>query len=239
MTAARGVGAFFDIDGTLLPAPSLEWRFVSWLASRELIGGRRISGWARATVRATLCGQTTALRTNKTYLAGLPESLIEGWATSLGAGGIIICSQGTERIAWHLDRGHHVFLVSGTLLPLAKVLARWLRGSVEVRATALRLVDGLWSGSLEGNHMSGREKALAIGKIANRRGLSLADSFAYGNHLDDLSMLESVGKPVVVNPGLRLKRIAGRRGWPIVEWESLREARAATVGSFPASEEAR
>ena len=39
------IGAFFDLDGTLLAAPSLEWSFVTYLASRDEIGVANVARW--------------------------------------------------------------------------------------------------------------------------------------------------------------------------------------------------
>jgi hypothetical protein len=39
MNSPQNVGAFFDLDGTLLPPPSLEWRFIGYLLERDQISG--------------------------------------------------------------------------------------------------------------------------------------------------------------------------------------------------------
>jgi phosphoserine phosphatase len=46
----------------------------------------------------------------------------------------------------------------------------------------------------------------------------LSDSYFYTDSLSDLPLLNLVGQPVAVNPDLRLKRLAQRRGWPIVKF---------------------
>ena len=38
-------GAFFDVDGTLLPAPPLEWRFIGYLLERDEISSGHVGRW--------------------------------------------------------------------------------------------------------------------------------------------------------------------------------------------------
>ncbi len=119
-----------------------------------------------------------------------------------------------------------MFLVSGTLDFLAWSVAVRLAGPVEVRATRLETSAGRWTGRLVGEHMSGEAKARAVRDLAAQFGLSLWDSYAYGNSISDLPMLDSVGRRVAVNPPARLARIARSEGWPACNWrESAAGAR--------------
>lgn len=223
MSADEKIGAFFDIDGTLLPPPSLEWRFIGWLIARDEIGGRDVARWLGRFARTIVHDLRGATLANKMYLAGLRESLAADWENSPGPGSLPVFAGGIERIDWHLARGHGVFLVSGTLGPLARALARCLSEQLEVRATELESSSGLWRGRLAGEHLSGEAKAQAVRALAVRYGLDLGESYAYGNCLADLPMLESVGRPVAVNPRVGLERIAcadaDSRRWRICTWK--------------------
>lgn len=53
---------------------------------------------------------------------------------------------------------------------------------------------------------------------ARRFDVDLADCAFYSDSITDLPMLEAVGRPVVVDPDPRLRRIARARGWPIEDW---------------------
>jgi fatty acyl-CoA reductase len=238
-TRPRRIGAFFDIDGTLLPAPSLEWRFVSWLEAYGALGLLQMIRWSAGTTSSLLTGDFSALHHNKTYLARLPTHLARDWVASLAPNALTVFSQGAERIAWHFHQDHRVFLVSGTLGPLAEIFAHHLGSGVETRGTNLEVIDGYWTGDMAGPHMSGQEKTNALACIADGRGISLAESFAYGNDISDVPMLESVGNPIAVNPGRRLRRIAMQRHWQIAHWNSLRSANATTTSVLLSSTEAR
>jgi HAD superfamily hydrolase (TIGR01490 family) len=155
---------------------------------------------------------------NKQYLAGLPESLSAGWERSIAENPLPIYPAAIERMVWHWSQNHRVFLVSGTIDFLARQVALRLPGPVEVRATRLQAHNGCWTGRLAGEHMSSQAKGRAVRELAARFGLSLWESYAYGNSASDLPMLDAVGHRMAVNPHSRLNRIARDEGWPICNW---------------------
>ncbi len=122
--------------------------------------------------------------------------------------------------------GTSFVIVSGTLAPLARVVARglaaWTATDIEVRATELEVAAGaarIWNGRIAGEHMSESAKLRAVGEAAARNGIDLARSYAYGDSLGDLQMLEAVGNAIAVNPTRRLARIARKRGWQSFVWK--------------------
>ena len=142
MSDPQAVGAFFDIDGTLVPSGSLELRFVLYLLSRGKLGVRNLLGWLLRGIRLAPQGWARAIQANKFYLADVPVSLAADWANAmalerLNRNTLPISPSGFDRIAWHQSRSHRVFLVSGTLAPLAIAVASSLPGQVEVVATEL------------------------------------------------------------------------------------------------------
>jgi HAD superfamily hydrolase (TIGR01490 family) len=225
----KQIGAFFDLDGTLLPAPSLEWRFLAYLLAHNKISLANIARWVAQCARNLLRDPNAAIYGNKEYLAGLRESLASGWASSLLPGSLQFFAGGRHRICWHFARQHQIYFVSGTLDPLARpvastvdrTMARQVPSHIEVFATRLEVCDARWTGALAGKHLSGEAKARKIRVIAAERGLNLARCFAYGNAMADLPMLSAVGFPSAVNPSSRLERVARLRGWQIWNWKEL------------------
>ena len=144
--SASKIGVFFDLDGTLLPKPSLEWRFLGHLLACDEIRSAAVLRWLGNWAKTLLRNPRAAVDENKSYLAGLRESLERDWANSLEPGSPQMFSEGLARISWHITQQHQVFFVSGTLVPLACAIARSLQGHVEViasRARSLRrLLDG-------------------------------------------------------------------------------------------------
>lgn len=245
-----GVGAFFDIDGTLLGAPSLEWRFIAYLLAHDEIPTRNAWRWLLHAMKEMLFLPRTVIFRNKRYLSGLRESLVTDWEQSLvaadtaGVPRLRFSAAGLQKIDWHLAQQHRVFLVSGTLEPLAHVAQRWLcrslRRDTGVRATQLGSCDGRWTGALAGEHRSGSAKARALWDLAERHGLALASSYAYGNAISDAPMLEAVGHPRAVNASSRLAHLALIRGWEACEWREAPVSRTGErAGAATAAREAR
>jgi HAD superfamily hydrolase (TIGR01490 family) len=239
MTPRSRVGAFFDIDKTLLPSPSLELRFAEWLIASDLLEQRQIVQWARQALFGFWAASLKGMSRSKGYLAGLPIGVVEGWEASLAAGVLAPFEKAAERLDQHRAFGHRIFLISGTLAPLANLFARQLDGSIAIYATELETNDEIYTGHIKGNHMRGSEKAKAIEDAARRNEIDARKSYAYGNSLDDLAMLECVGNPVAVNTCRKLRRIAATRGWEVIDWKSIEDPDVSRERHFSTTENAR
>lgn len=215
------VAAFFDLDGTLLPAPSLEKRFFRILRQQKAIRIGNCFAWLREATRLLPRGINHVLYGNKVYLRGVRVSEVDSLTIPP------FFPQALERLLWHAERGHDIVLVSGTLEPLAQMAAATLesalaqRGictSLEVFATRLETAAGSWTGRIVGEAMFGEAKARAVRRFAAACAIDLSNCFAYGDSANDRWMLEAVGKPLAANPSDDLKRIAARNRWDIVSW---------------------
>ena len=225
--------AFFDLDGTLLPAPSLEWRFIEYLLEHSKISLRQFARGFATFGKFCLHDLQAASEGNKAYLVGLPESLFTDWEHSLLPRSLAPFARGLQRIRWHLAQQHRIFFVSGTLEPLAQVAARHaatliraanapgFSAHIEVCATRLVTREGRWTGDIAGEHCSGKAKACALRVLAAEHGLDLQRSFAYGNGIGDVPMLAAVGFGMAINPSTRLERAARVRGWKICDWKEI------------------
>jgi len=248
---AESVGAFFDLDGTLLAAPSLEWRFIEYLLERDEISGRHVGRWLARFVADFWHDLHGATVGNKRYLCGISEAVADEWGKSLAmeyfcGDALAFFEEPLQRIVWHGAQGHRLVIVSGTLAPLARVVARrvstFVSQKIEVCATELEVAPGAgrsWSGRIAGEHMSGGAKLRAVMELAARCGIDLARSYAYGDGFGDVQMLEAVGHGVAVNPTRRLARAARERGWQTRVWEKTLDEIPSTAGPRLASKAAR
>jgi phosphoserine phosphatase len=220
--------AFFDVDGTLLPHPSLERRFFWYLARRGKIRAANYSRWIAEMFRLSSANLATALQSNKMYLRGVSAAVLcQGCCAQSRYWMPEFFPAAMQRIWWHALRGDRTVLVTGTLAPLAEVvkaalerelLGRGVESQVSVFATELGLCEGSWTGTVAGEPRLGEAKAAAVKRFALVCGAPLSECFAYGNHALDRSMLEAVGTPIAVNPTSRLRQIARQRGWQVMKW---------------------
>jgi HAD superfamily hydrolase (TIGR01490 family) len=127
----------------------------------------------------------------------------------------LIYAEALELMHDHRAAGRLVCIVSSSPEEIVKPLAEMLRVD-DFIATRPAIEDGKYTGELE-FYAYGPNKAEAIQKLADERGISLSDSYAYSDSVTDMPMLELIGHPVVVNPDKDLRRIADEREWAI-EW---------------------
>jgi HAD superfamily phosphoserine phosphatase-like hydrolase len=154
------VAAFFDLDGTLLPLPSLEHRFFQMLRYRREIPAKNYLLWLREGLKLLPRGFNAVMHANKMYLQGV-QSFDERGAENCGnspwhKGGHQaegrpstppknnprwpvprFFEDGVERVAWHARKGHTIVIVSGTLEPLACAAAVALMLRLAVSGTAV------------------------------------------------------------------------------------------------------
>lgn len=154
------IAAFFDLDGTLLPLPSLEQRFFRMLRYRRTIPARNYWAWLREATRLLPRGINAVMHANKMYLRGvqiLDESdagRSEFPAHASGHQGQGQASarsskrasrrtmrhprlpvppffpKAIDRVAWHAKQGHQIVLLSGTLEALAVIAAKALEAEL-------------------------------------------------------------------------------------------------------------
>ncbi len=123
-----------------------------------------------------------------------------------------------------------VVLVTATPIELAIPVARAL-GMDKAHGTCAQVDEyGRYTGELETVTLHGAEKGALVQRLAEEQGLSLAASHAYGDSLNDVSMLEAVGYAHAVNPDAGLRRLALERGWAVHELRTARQSALVGVG---------
>jgi HAD superfamily hydrolase (TIGR01490 family) len=222
------IAAVFDIDGTLLPAPSLELRLLADLALARKLRLRAIGAWLRIlavqSFGVTRNGRKNPMRTlaldeNKAYWEGMRIGIVDAWiAREIPE--LEFFSDALELIDWHRRRGHAIVLISGTLAPLARAVGTLLAGDAEifVRATKLESAGDRWTGRVIGEAICGPAKERALMQLAAENNFDLSRSYAYANSWKDLWLLRAVGRAIAVNAGPRLAQHARRCGWRLVNW---------------------
>ncbi|HKN24142.1 MAG TPA: haloacid dehalogenase-like hydrolase [Candidatus Acidoferrum sp.] len=216
------VAAFFDLDGTLVPDPSLEWQFFSELRRNRRIPFVNYFHWSIEALRLLPKGLVAIQHNNKRYLTGVNRDLV-----FRHMGSISFFEEGITRVVWHARQGHEIVLVSGTLEVLALLAAAALECELEARstqlavsvsATALAEACGRWTGYLGSEVIYGQQKAKSVEMFSEQQQLDLRLCHAYGNSLLDRHLLCAVGHAHAVNPGRELAALANRRNWPIWHW---------------------
>src|SRR5689334_12527706 len=130
---SANIAAFFDIDGTLLPGPSLERRAVAQWIDEGMLGAEHgVLCLARFLQRAP-AGWRMAVSANKRYLTGLPAAAFDLPLSRNFLAERSCFPEALERVRMHMEAGHRVFLISGTLAPLAHGVALELERKFSAR----------------------------------------------------------------------------------------------------------
>jgi HAD superfamily hydrolase (TIGR01490 family) len=217
--------AFFDVDGTIMRTNITQ--YYVHIATRGFSPLRRLA-WTLAAgpkaVHYLLLDKLNRGAFNRAFyrnyrgLAAVPVRALadEIFATVMRPR---IYPAALAAIAAHRDRGERPVLVTGSIDFLIAPLARHLGVRTE-DTIAVTLVEenGCFTGELTGPPLSEEEKARAVRAYAAREGIDLGAASAYGDSGADLPMLATVGHPIVINPNLRLARLARARGWRVETW---------------------
>jgi haloacid dehalogenase-like hydrolase len=139
------VAAIFDLDGTLVPEPSLEWRFFRELRCNQKISFANYFRWTMEALRLLPAGPLAVQHGNKRYLAGIYRDLAFQYT-----GSISFFAEGIARVAWHSRQGHDIVLLTGTLESLAQ-----LRSNANWNCAACRFVRGFVRRASRRNAASG------------------------------------------------------------------------------------
>lgn len=216
---------YVDLDNTLIKGSAL-FHLGSALAARGVLRRSDLARLAVHHIVYRLAGEhprlITTARDHSLHLAAglLVEDVLTGADQLYDQVLAPRLWQGTMRLLRaHLDAGTQVWLATAAPIELAELIARRLRlsGALGTRA---EVIEGMWTGRLNGSLLHGPAKAAIVTQHADQHGWSLADCIGYSDSVQDLPLLAAVGHPAAVNPDRALRLIAVRRGWPIHDFRS-------------------
>jgi putative phosphoserine phosphatase/1-acylglycerol-3-phosphate O-acyltransferase len=216
------VGAFFDVDRTLLAGFS-----AAAFVREQLLSGRMgASELAEMTLGAIgfelgRSGFSLFDTSATASYRGLAETALEeiGEAIFVKRLAAMVYPEARAIVRAHQERGHTVAIVSSALRYQVEPLARDL-GIEHVLCTRLEVENGVFTGGVLKPTCFGEGKATAIRDLAAREEVQLDESFFYTDSSDDLPALEVVGHPRPLNPDDRLSQTARERKWPVRRFQS-------------------
>jgi putative phosphoserine phosphatase / 1-acylglycerol-3-phosphate O-acyltransferase len=217
------VGAFFDLDGTLVRG------YTAAAFYSDRVGGGQVS--SGEFLRILLSALDTGLGGDPTKFAdaafmGL-RGRTEDTLTELGERLFVQKVSGTMRpeardlVRAHRRMGHTVAVASSASKYQIEPVARDL-GIEHILCTCVEVEDGILTGRLARPMLWGEPKAAAVREFARANNIDRRASYAYANGAEDVPFLASVGNPSALNPHPGLAAAARSQGWPVL---TLREPR--------------
>ena len=212
------VGAFFDLDGTLIDGYTAVSVYRDRIRKRD-VGLRELGQTLGLALDMRLRGaDLDALAVFAVgALAGRQEEDLEEWGERLFRQEIagLIYPGARLLVEAHRRAGHRLVMATSATWFQACPVSRDLEFD-EVLCTRHGVKDGMLTGELDGGALWGPAKARAVQGYASRAGVSLADSYAYSNGAEDVPFLAVAGHPCALNPDGDLPAAARLHEWPIL-----------------------
>jgi HAD superfamily hydrolase (TIGR01490 family) len=233
------VGAFFDLDGTLVAG----FTATAHASDRVRRGQARIGevmGVIEASVRYKLGRMQFERLLSRAagYLRGESLVVLDEIGERLYAEQVAarVYPLMREIVAAHRARGHTVVLSSSALAIHAEPVARAL-GIDHVVCNTFELDDsGRLTGAISKPIVWGRQKAAAVQQFCAASEIDLARSYFYADGDEDRALMALVGHPRPVNPRPGLAAKAAANDWPVLHLTipGRRGGAANAIGHFPA-----
>lgn len=216
-----GIAAFFDLDRTLIDVNSailwarserrdkvLTWTqlaralYLSALYHLSLVNFEAAYAAALAHYR-NVPGADLDRRTREWFQREVQPRLRPGAARALEE---------------HRAEGHRLVLLTSSSAYAASAAAEAWGFDHWIANEFLLDSEGRLLGLCQDPLCYGTGKVARAEVWSRENGISLEDSFFYSDSFTDLPMLERVGNPRIVAPDPRLRRVARKRGWQVMDW---------------------
>jgi HAD superfamily hydrolase (TIGR01490 family) len=226
------VGAFFDVDGTLIARNSAQLYLRHLRRSGQ--ARRRDVAWTvyyLARYKLGLLDVDVALEDAMRFARGRTEADVRADARDWYARDVRrwLYPQMRALVAAHRQAGHLTIIATSATRYLAEPLAEEI-GIERFLVSRLVVRDGIFTGEAVRPLCYGAGKLHWARELAASAGVDLGASYFYTDSITDLPLLDAVGHPRIVHPDPRLRRLAQRRGWPVLR-PSLAETSAVPLAA--------
>ena len=224
MRRGSNVGAFFDVDKTIL-AENSGTAYLKSLYERGEIDWKEVLLGLGTYLRykLNLLDIERWVERNGVRFRGRSEASLAQEAGELFRTALLpsVYPEADALVRRHVAQGHLVALVSGATKFVLEPLAAHL-GVKHMLCTLLETHEGVFTGRVTRPICFGEGKIYWIQQLIERESIDLARSYFYTDSITDLPLLDLVGHPVVVNPDPLLYRRALARHWPVRFFERPR-----------------
>ncbi len=220
--------AFFDVDNTLIRGSTIYF-LGRGMYQRGYFTKKDISRFVLANLRFRLTGKENKEEIQRfqdsatEFIGGHNVKDIEAIAQEIYDEFVSPAMwQGTIDIAQKLcQEGVEVYLVTAAPEDMATLIAKRL-GLTGALGSRAEIIDGHYTGQMNGPLLHGKEKAVAVRELAAQRGFNLENCLAFSDSNNDLPLLQCVGHPSAINPDALLGLRAMAEGWPIHDFRRAR-----------------
>ncbi|MCF0104589.1 MAG: haloacid dehalogenase-like hydrolase [Eggerthellaceae bacterium] len=216
--------AVFDFDGTCISgnAPALlVWQLQdAGLTSRWQI--LRLATWGICYKMHLHVSYSWAIKVTFESFDGWPREHVDSFMKEFYDSRIFcrIRKRAVQEIKNSKDAGYYTILLSATVSMIPELAAKDLTFDHCIATRIKKLDNGTYSKFCDDKAVEGEQKVLKVREFCDTKfgkgNWRLVS--AYADHFTDFDILELAEEPFAVNPTSRLKKIAKRKGWPILDW---------------------
>lgn len=192
--------AFFDFDGTITTTDSYFQFLLYCFGWKGVIGKAMNILPILFSYAFKFCDNETAKQSiTSTFFRGMEESKFDELCRSFVETKIekIIRPKAIEKINWHKEQGHKIYIVSASFTKYLKYFAQ--KYGIEVLGTELEVVDGKLTGWFASRNCWGPEKIERINEAVPDLD-TYDNTYGYGDSIGDkVGMLT-----IVTNPNYRV-----------------------------------
>jgi HAD superfamily hydrolase (TIGR01490 family) len=209
--------ALFDVDETLLNINSM-LSFLAYFLKKKYGVGDGQNRYNKYIESVNKLSELPREHLNKLYyekLKGLhyKELLMIGEQWFSENADLIYNRKIIDLLKKHLSDGYKPVIVSGGFFAILDPLSRALNISNILSINPEIDDEGFLTGNILGIQTIGDGKAIATKNKFDANFINWNESYAYGDHISDVSMLKLVGKPRVVGNNSDLLKIASINKW--------------------------
>ena len=229
------IGAFFDLDGTLVDGFTAAAHASDRIRRRQA-GIGEVLGVVEASMRYKLRRMRFEhlLTRAAGYLKGealvdlddvCERIFVENVATR-------VFPAMREIVAAHQERGHSVVLSTSAVTIHANPVARFLEIDHVLCNHFTVDAAGRLTGQIAKPVVWGRNKAAAVANYCDVNQVDLQRSYFYADGDEDAALMVEVGNPRPVNPRPKLAALAAEHGWPVLRVVATGGRRRASLRRF-------
>ena len=209
--------AIFDIDGTITHRSS-ERAFIKYLIRCRAISYTRLMVTALRFIVKHPTQIRNGFKQNKMYLRGARAEALRLLAEDCFEKKIKpdIKLKLASEIRDKRNEGYSILLLSGSIRFLVEPMARLLQAD-HIVCSETEIVEGAFTGELTSLHPYGQNKKILAIQFCRDHGFEMSTATAYANEFNDRFLLNEVAIPIAVHPDSKLRTLATKKKWTILE----------------------
>lgn len=219
--AGPQIGAFFDLDRTLIKSFSAKGFFQRRLLSGKMTTRELVAQFAGVLVYATGQGNFAGLAAvGAQGVKGVKEEVFIEVGEQVYHKQLAdqIYPESRALVNAHLAKGHTVAIISAATPYQVNPIARDLKIK-HVMCTRMEVDNGTFTGNIVEPACWGEGKAHAAQELAKKNNLDLSKCYFYTDSAADAPLLEIVGHPRPINPDTKLSALAFKNDWPVFRFD--------------------